>query len=159
MKVNRKHFGLILCSLMALSFNSHFAQAAKKTTEAFKPAKAYAFKKVGQGYVPLQEVNASPIVVKKTGIRVDRNNVYIGGYVVNTTDRVINHLRIFPSFADTQLNTSEFINRLNHTESNLAPRETRRFVIMRPVSEVAPLLAHNIPLNDNCILNCLEVSN
>lgn len=159
MKVNKKHFGLILCSLMALSFNSHFAQAAKKTTEAFKPAKAYAFKKVGQEYVRLPQVNAGPVVVKKTGIRVDRNNVYIGGYVVNTTDRVINHLKIFPSFADTRLNTNELINKLNHQEDNLAPHETRRFVIMRPASEVAPLLTHNIPLNDNCILNCLEVSN
>lgn len=157
MKVNKKHFGLILCSLIALSFNSHFAQAARKTTEAFKPGKAYAFKKVGKEYVRLPQVQAGPVVVKKTGVRIDRNYVYIGGYVVNTTDRAIQHLRIFPSFADAALNTSELVNKLNHEETNLSPRETRRFVIMRPVSEVASLLAHNIPLNDNCILNCLEI--
>lgn len=157
MKVNKKHFGLILCSLIALSFNSHFAQAARKTTEAFKPGKAYAFKKVGKEYVRLPQVQAGPVVVKKTGVRIDRNYVYIGGYVVNTTDRAIQHLRIFPSFADSALNTSELVNKLNHEETNLSPRETRRFVIMRPVAEVASLLAHNIPLNDNCILNCLEI--
>jgi hypothetical protein len=157
MKVNNKHFGLILCSLMALSFNSHFAQAAKKTTEALQPAKAFAFKKVGAEYVRLPQVAAGPVVVKKTGVRIDRNYVYIGGYVVNTTDREIQHLRIFPSFADSSLNTSELVNKLNHDETKLAPRETRRFVIMRPIAEVAPLLAHNIPLNDNCILNCHEI--
>lgn len=157
MKVNKKHFGLILCSLIALSFNSHFAQAARKTGEAFQPTKAYAFKKVGAGYVRLPQISAGPVVVKKTGVRIDRNYVYIGGYVVNTTDRAIQHLRIFPSFADSNLNTSELVNKLNHSEKNLAPRETRRFVIMRPVAEVASLLSHNIPLNDNCILNCHEI--
>lgn len=154
MKVNKKHFGLILASLMALSFNSHFAQAAKKTTEAFKPGKAFAFKKVGKEYIRLPQVNAGPVVVKKTGIRIDRNYVYIGGYVVNTTDKEIQHLRIFPSFADSSLNTSKLVEQLNHEEKNLAPKETRRFVIMRPASELAPLLTHDIPLNDNCILNC-----
>ncbi|MDD3149019.1 MAG: hypothetical protein PHD82_17130 [Candidatus Riflebacteria bacterium] len=157
MKVNKKHFGLILASLMALSFNSHFAQAAKKTTEAFKPGKAYAFKKVGNEYIRLPQVTPGPVVVKKTGIRIDRNYVYIGGYVVNTSDKVIQHLRIFPSFADSSLNTSKLVTRLNHDEKNLAPKETRRFVIMRPASELAPLLNHDIPLNDNCILNCLEI--
>ena len=157
MKVNRKHFGLILASLMALSFNSHFAQAAKKTTEAFKPGKAYAFKKVGKEYIRLPQVTPGPVVVKKTGIRIDRNYVYIGGYVVNTTEKAINHLRIFPSFADTSLNSSKLAEQLNHDEKNLAPKETRRFVIMRPVAELAPLLSHNIPLNDNCILNCREI--
>jgi len=157
MKVNRKHFGLILASLMALSFNSHFAQAAKKTTEAFKPGKAYAFKKVGKEYVRLPQVTPGAVVVKKTGIRIDRNYVYIGGYVVNTTDKAIDHLRIFPSFADTSLNNSKLVEQLNHDEKNLAPKETRRFVIMRPVAELAPLLSHNIPLNDNCILNCREI--
>ncbi len=157
MKVNKKHFGLILCSLIALSFNSHFAQAAKKTSEAFKPRKAFGFKKVGSEYVRLPQITPGPVVVKKTGVRIDRNYIYIGGYVVNTTDRAIQHLRIFPSFADSSLNTSELVNKLNHDENNLAPRETRRFVIMRPVAEVAPLIAHNIPLNDNCILNCHEI--
>ncbi len=157
MKVNKKHFGLIVCSLMALSFNSHFAQAAKKTTDAFRPRKAYAFKKVGKEYVRLPQVNAGPLVVKKTGVRIDRNYVYIGGYIVNTTDRAIKHLRVYPSFADSSLNRSELANKLHHEETNLAPKETRRFVIMRPVQDIAPLLAHNIPLNDNCILNCYEV--
>ncbi|NCB37637.1 MAG: hypothetical protein EOM80_02605 [Erysipelotrichia bacterium] len=157
MKVNKKHFGLILASLIALSFNSHFAQAAKKTTEAFKPGKAYAFKKVGAEYVRLPQITAGPVVVKKTGVRIDRNYVYIGGYVVNTTDKVIQHLSIFPSFADSNLNTSKLINELRHEEKSLAPKETRRFVIMRPVSELAPLLSHNIPLDDNCILNCEEI--
>lgn len=157
MKVNRKHFGLILASLMALSFNSHFAQAAKKTTEAFKPGKAYAFKKVGKEYVRLPQVSPGPVVVKKTGIRIDRNYVYIGGYVVNTSEKVIQHLRIFPSFSDSNLNNSKLAKQLNHDEKNLASKETRRFVIMRPASELAPLLTHDIPLNDNCILNCLEI--
>ncbi len=157
MKVNKKHFGLIIASLMALSFNSQFAQAARKTTEAFKPGKAYAFKKVGKEYVRLPQVVPGPVVVKKTGVRIDRNNIYIGGYIVNTTDREIKHLQIFPSFADQTLNSTELADKLNHKEIRLAPRETRRFVIMRPVSEVAPLLSHSIPLNDNCILNCREV--
>lgn len=157
MKVNKKHFGLIIASLMALSFNSQFAQAARKTTEAFKPGKAYAFKKVGKEYVRLPQIIAGPVVVKKTGVRIDRSNIYIGGYIVNTTDREIKHLQIFPSFADQTLNSSELATKLNHEETSLAPRETRRFVITRPVSEVAPLLSHSIPLNDNCILNCREV--
>ncbi|HMM61172.1 MAG TPA: hypothetical protein PKC25_13685, partial [Candidatus Rifleibacterium sp.] len=121
---------------MALSFNSHFAQAAKKTTEAFKPGKAYAFKKVGKEYIRLPQVSPGPVVVKKTGIRIDRNYVYIGGYVVNTTEKAINHLRIFPSFADASLNNSKLVEQLNHDEKNLAPKETRRFVIMRPVAEL-----------------------
>ncbi|HAE38571.1 MAG TPA: hypothetical protein DCG57_08020 [Candidatus Riflebacteria bacterium] len=157
MKVNKKHFGLIIASLMALSFNSQFAQAARKTTEAFKPGKAYAFKKVGKEYIRLPQINPGPVVVKKTGVRIDRSNIYIGGYIVNTTDREIKHLQIFPSFADQSLNSSELAEKLNHKENSLAPRETRRFVIKRPVSEVAPLLSHSIPLNDNCILNCREV--
>lgn len=157
MKVNKKHFGLILVSLIALSFNSHFAQAAKKTTEAFKPSKAYAFKKVGKEYVRLPQVNPGPVVVKKTGIRIDRNYVYIGGYVVNTSDKIIQHLKIFPSFADATLNSGKLAEQLKHVEKNLAPKETRRFVIMSPAAELAPLLSHNIPFNDNCILNCQEI--
>ena len=157
MKVNKKHFGLILASLMALSFNSQFAQAARKTTEAFKPGKAYAFKKVGKEYIRLPQIIPGPVVVKKTGVRIDRSNIYIGGYIVNTTDREIKHLQIYPSFADQRLNHSELSEKLNHKESNLAPRETRRFVIMRPVAEVAPLITLSIPLNNNCILNCREV--
>lgn len=45
MKLNNKHTGLIVASLIALSFNSHFAQAAKKTVDAVKPATAYALKR------------------------------------------------------------------------------------------------------------------
>lgn len=157
MKVNKKHFGLILASLMALSFNSHFAQAAKKTSEALKTSKAFAFKKVDGSYVALPEVTANPIVVKKTGIRIDRKNIYIGGYVINTTENVVNHLRIFPTFADRTLNSGELTTMLRHDEKNLKPGETRRFVIMRPVADVAPLLSNHIPLNDNCILNCYEL--
>ncbi|GAB4267813.1 MAG: hypothetical protein Kow0029_02610 [Candidatus Rifleibacteriota bacterium] len=157
MKVNKKHFGLIIASLMALSFNSHFAQAAKKTTEALQTAKAFAFKKVGKKYVRLPEVKANPVVVKKTGVRIDRKNVYIGGYVVNTTDQVVKHLRIFPTFADNSLNNTKLVNLLKHDEKELKPGETRRFVIMRPVSDVAPLLANSIPLSENCILNCYEM--
>jgi hypothetical protein len=157
MKVTKKHFGLILASLMALSFNSHFAQAAKKTSEAFRPAKAFAFKKVGKKYVKLPEIKAGPVVVKKTGVRIDRKHIYIGGYVVNTTTRNINHLRIFPTFTETALNTGELVNKLNHDIKDLAPRETRRFVIMRKVSEVAPLLSNSTPIKENCILNCYEL--
>ncbi len=157
MKVNKKHFGLILASLMALSFNSHFAQAARKTGEALQATRAFAFKKVGTDYIMLPQVTPSPVVVKKTGIRIDRKNLYIGGYVVNTTDQVVKHLRIFPTFADASLNISRLVQMLNHEEKNLQPGETRRFVIMRPVSDVAPLISNHIPLNDNCILNCYEM--
>ncbi len=157
MKVNKKHFGLILASLMALSFNSHFAQAAKKTSEALQTTKAFAFKKVDGNYVKLPEVSASPVVVKKTGIRIDRKNIYIGGYVINTTENVVKHLRIFPTFADRTLNTSQLAQLLKHDEKDLKPGETRRFVIMRPVDDVAPLIANHIPLNENCILNCYEL--
>ncbi len=159
MKINKKHFGLMLASLMALSFNSHFAQAAKKTTEAFTPSKVYAFKKVGNNtYAPLNEVVAENVVVKKTGVKVDRTNVYIGGYIVNTTDKVIPHVRIFPTFTDGQFETKQFVENLSHDEVDLAPKEIRRFVIMRPANELAPLLNTSIPLNDNCILNCQEIN-
>lgn len=159
MKFNKKHFGLMLASLMALSFNSHFAQAAKKTTEALGPSKAYAFKKVGDNqYAPLREVTAENVVVKKTGVKIDRTNVYIGGYVVNTTEKTIPHVRIFPTFTDGQFQQSKFVEELTHDEVNLAPKEIRRFVIMRPASELAPLLSTSIPFNDNCILNCLEIN-
>ncbi|MCK9457595.1 MAG: hypothetical protein BWY02_01534 [bacterium ADurb.Bin157] len=157
MKLNNKHTGLIVASLIALSFNSHFAQAAKKTVDAVKPATAYAFKKVGSEYVQLPQVEAADIVVKKTAVKVDRNNVYIGGYIVNTTDKPIKHVRIFPTFADSSLNVAHLVEQLNHDELNIEPKETRRFVIMRPASKVAPLLAHNLPLDENCILNCLKV--
>lgn len=159
MKINKKHFGLMLASLMALSFNSHFAQAAKKTTEVLTPSKAYAFKKVGDNkYAPLREVIAENVVVKKTGVRIDRANVYIGGYVVNTTERTIPHVRIFPSFTDGRFERSKFVNSLSHDETDLAPKEIRRFVIMRPASELAPLLSTSIPFNDNCILYCQEIN-
>ncbi len=157
MKVNKKHFGLIFASLMALSFNSHFAQAARKTTQALQTGKAFAFKKIDGNYVRLPEVSANPVVVKKTGIRIDRKNLYIGGYVVNTKDQVVKHLRIFPSFADSRLNNSELVNLLKHDEKELQPGETRRFVIMRPVADVASLISNHIPLNENCILNCYEL--
>lgn len=157
MKVNKKHFGLILASLMALSFNSHFAQAARKTSEALQSGRAFAFKKINGNYVQLPEVMANPVVVKKTGIRIDRKNIYIGGYVVNTTDQVVKHLRIFPTFADQTLNNTQLVQMLKHDEKELQPGETRRFVIMRPVSDVAPLLSNHIPLNENCILNCYEL--
>lgn len=159
MKINKKHFGLMLASLIALSFNSHFAQAARKTTEVFRPSKAYAFKKVGNNqYTPLQEVTAESVVVKKTGVKIDRTNVYIGGYVVNTTDKSIPHVRIFPSFADSKFTNSNFVDNLTHDELDLAPKEIRRFVIMRPASELAPLLNNNLPFTDNCILYCREIN-
>jgi hypothetical protein len=107
--------------------------------------------------VQLPQVVASPVVVKKTGVRIDRKNLYIGGYVVNTTDQVVKHLRIFPTFADSTLNNTELVNLLKHDEKDLKPGETRRFVIMRPVSDVAPLISNHIPLTDNCILNCYEM--
>ena len=149
----------MLASLIALSFNSHFAQAAKKTTEVFKPSKAYAFKKVGNNqYSPLKEVTAEDVVVKKTGVKIDRTNVYIGGYLVNTTDKNIPHIRIFPTFADSKFTSSQFVDNLTHDELNIAPKEIRRFVIMRPASELAPLLSNNIPFNDNCIFYCKEIN-
>jgi hypothetical protein len=97
------------------------------------------------------------VVVKKTGIRIDRKNLYIGGYVINTGEQKVNHLRIFPTFADSRLNNSKLVNMLRHEERDLQPGETRRFVIMRPVSDVAPLLNNHIPLTENCILNCYEI--
>ena len=159
MKVNKKHFGLMLASLMALSFNSHFAQAAGKTTEVFSPSKAYAFKRVGDNqFTPLHEVKAENVVVKKTGVKIDRTNIYIGGYIVNTTDKTIPHIRIFPSFTDGRLSTNKFVESLTHDELDLAPKEIRRFVIMRPASELAPLLTTSVPFNDNCILYCREIN-
>jgi hypothetical protein len=159
MKVNKKHFGLMLASLIALSFNSHFAQAAKKTTEVFTPTKAYAFKKVGDNqYTPLPEITPENVVVKKTGVKIDRTNVYIGGYLVNTTNKTIPHIRIFPSFTDGRFSTSKFVDALTHDELDLAPKEIRRFVIMRPAAQLAPLLSTTIPFNDNCILYCREIN-
>ena len=105
----------MLASLMALSFNSHFAQAARKTTEAFTTSKVYAFKKVGNNmYAPLQEVKAENVVVKKTGVKIDRTNVYIGGYLVNTTDKTIPHIRIFPTFMDGRFSQSNLVENLTH---------------------------------------------
>lgn len=156
MVVNKKHFGLIIASFIALSFNSQFVQAARKTSEIFTSGKAYAFKKVGQEYIRLPQISPGSALVKKTGVRIDRNNIYIGGYAVNTSEREIKKLHIYPSFADQNLNKSNLANIMLHTEDNIAPSETRRFVIMRPISQVAPLLSHNIPLQDNCILNCRE---
>lgn len=157
MKVNKQHFGLILASLMALTFNSHFAQAAKRTAQLFKPARAAAFTKVNGKYVRLPEVKPGDVVIKKTGVRIDRKNIYIGGYVVNTTNKEITHVRIFPEFKDKSTNNKKFASLLTHDILNLRPHETRRFVIMRKASEVAPILARNIPLSQNCILNCYEM--
>jgi len=154
MKIDRKHMGLILASFIALSFNSHFAQAAKKTQEILQPAKVYAFKKTSTTLVPLAEVKDSPVVVKKTGIRIDRRNLYIGGYVVNTSDKTIPQVRIFPTFVSKPQNSVNLSHQLNHDELNLSPKETRRFVIMRPISEVKALLENNVPISENCVLNC-----
>ncbi len=158
MKLTNKRFGLMLAALIAVSFNSHFAQAAKKTIDAVAPTRAYAFKKTDQGYVYLPQVSAENVIVKKTGTKIDREYVYIGGYIVNTTDRPIKHVRVFPTFSDVALNQAHLVDMLNHDELNLAPKETRRFVIMRPASQLAPLIENKLPLDDNCILNCLEVN-
>ncbi|MBP7635102.1 hypothetical protein KBA41_13120 [Candidatus Ozemobacteraceae bacterium] len=154
MKIDRKHMGLILASFIALSFNSHFAQAAKKTQEILQPAKVYAFKKTATAYVPLAEVKDLPVVVKKTGVRIDRRNLYIGGYVVNTSNKTVSHVRIFPTFVSKPRNSANLSAQLNHDELNLSPKETRRFVIMRPISEVKTLLENNVPVAENCVLNC-----
>lgn len=158
MKMNNKHTGLVVASLIALSFNSHFAQAARKTVEAVRPARAYAFKRVGAEYVQLPQVEASSVFVKKTAVNIDRNNVYIGGYIVNTTDKPIKHVRVFPTFTDTTLNVASLVESLNHDELDIGPRETRRFVIMRKANELNPLLSHNLPVDENCILNCVEIN-
>ncbi len=154
MKIDRKHMGLILASFIALSFNSHFAQAAKKTQEIMQPAKVYAFKKTSSALVPLAEVKGAPVVVKKTGVRIDRKNLYIGGYVVNTAEKTVPHVRIFPTFVSKPKNSAHLSDQLNHDELNLSPKETRRFVIMRPIADVKPLLENNVPVSDNCVLNC-----
>ena len=146
--------GLVLVSFIALSFNSHFAQAAKKTTEIFKPSKVYAFKRDGQTYTPLQEVKTSPIIVKKTGVRMDRTNIYIGGYVVNSSEKAVNHIRIFPTFMTKPSNADKLVEQLVHDELNVGAREIRRFVIMRPIAALKPLLENNLPITENCILNC-----
>lgn len=157
MKVSKKHIGLILASFIALSFNSHFAQAAKKTSELLAPGKVYAFKKTELGYVPLPEVKDSSLVVKKTGVRLDRQNLYIGGYVVNSSPTPVRQVRIFPTFATSLRNSERLARILFHDELCVKPGETRRFVIMRPISQVKDLLRHNIPLEENCILNAREI--
>ena len=157
MKVNKKHFSLILASFIALSFNSHFAQAARKTREILRPTKVYAFKRVGKEYVRLPEVSTESVVVKKTGIRLDRKNLYIGGYVVNTTDKLVRHVRISPTFVSHPRNSSQMKRDLEKDLLNLRPKETRRFVIVRPLSEVKPLLEHSVPLTQNFVLNCEEL--
>jgi hypothetical protein len=157
MKVDKKHLGLIVASFIALSFNSHFAQAARKTQDALQPSKVFAFKRVGDQYVPLPEAKQSRVVVKKTGVTLDRRNVYIGGYVVNSSNEPIPQVRIYPSFATKTTNDNRLAESLFHDVLNLAPRETRRFVIMRPISTVRELLEQNVPLAENCILNSLEM--
>ena len=154
MKVNKKHFSLILASFIALSFNSHFAQAARKTKEILRPTKVFAFKKVGRKYVRLLEVEPQAVVIKKTGIQFDRKNMYIGGYVVNTSNQLIPHVRISPSFVSHPRNSSQLKINLEKDLLNLQPQETRRFVIVRPIEEVKALLEHNVPLAQNFVFNC-----
>ncbi len=154
MKIDRKNMGLVLVSFIALSFNSHFAQAAKKTQDILKPAKVYAFKRDGQAYSPLQPVKPLPITVMKTGVRMDRQNIYIGGYVVNSSSQPIQHVRIFPTFVTKPQNSDKLTDQLIHDVLNLNPGELRRFVIMRPIAQVKNLLENNVPLAENCILNC-----
>jgi len=154
MKIDKKHMGLILVSFIALSFNSHFAQAAKKTKEILQPSKVYAFKKTERGYTPLTQIKDSSIVVKKTGVRIDRKNIYIGGYIVNTSKKAVQQVRVYPTFVSIPNDFEKLSYHLNHDELNIAPSETRRFVIMRPISDVKALLENNIPIAENCILNC-----
>jgi hypothetical protein len=154
MKIHRKNLGLLLVSLIALSFNSQFAQAAKKTADMLRPGKVYAFKRAGDAYSPIKEVQASPLVVKKTGVQVDRNNLYIGGYVINSSKTSAAHVRIFPTFKTQFPKANTMTDLLNHDVLNLAAGEVRRFVIMRPIQSVKELLENNIPLSENCILNC-----
>ncbi|NLM16737.1 MAG: hypothetical protein GX221_03340 [Candidatus Riflebacteria bacterium] len=158
MKLREKHIGLIIIALIALNFNSQFAQAARKTTSSIRFGKAYAYKKVGDNLVPLPEVKAERVIVKKTAVEVGKKNVYIGGYIVNTSDETIRHVRIFPKFADCKLeNSAELENRMTRDELNIKPREIRRFAIVRPASEIEPLLNHRIPLEENCILYSREI--
>lgn len=157
MKIDRKHLGLIVASFIALSFNSHFAQAARKTQDILQPAKVFAYKRAGEVYLPVRPEAPAAVVVKKTGVQIDRRNVYIGGYVVNTSEKEIPHVRIFPTFVSPPGNASQLSDKLNHDELNLRPKETRRFVIMRPISELKPLLEQNVPIAENCILNCREL--
>jgi len=154
MKIERKNLGLLLVSFIALSFNSHFAQAAKKTQDTLRPGKVFAFKKEGKSFTPLPEIKASPVIVKKTGVKIDRENVYIGGYIVNASDNPVTHVRVFPTFVTKPPDAEKISELLNHDELNIEAREIRRFVIMRPISEVKKLLENNIPLSENCILNC-----
>lgn len=156
MKIDRKHLGLIVASFIALSFNSHFAQAAKKTQDLLQP-RVFAYKRAGEVYVPVRPVTPAAVVVKKTGVQIDRQNVYIGGYVINTTDKEIRHVRIFPTFVSLPANAAQLAEKLHHDELNLRPKETRRFVIMRSIAEIKPLLEQNVPIAENCILNCQEL--
>lgn len=157
MKVAKKHLGLIMASLIALSFNSHFAQAARKTREMLQPGRVFAFKRVGKEFVMLAEEQNTPLVVKKTAVQLDRKNIYIGGYVVNASDRAVSHARIFPSFVTRMRNPHKLSELLVHDEKDLSPREIRRFVIVRPIAKVKELLESNLPVDENCILNCREM--
>ncbi|MBF0410670.1 MAG: hypothetical protein HQM10_25220 [Candidatus Riflebacteria bacterium] len=145
---------MVLVSFIALSFNSQFAQAAKKTQEIISPKKVYAFKREGTKYIPLPESKSSPVAVKKTLITFDREKVYIGGYIVNSSNETINHVRIFPTFLHQPENSEKISEKLNHDELYLKGKELRRFVIIRPISEVKTLVENNIPITENCILNC-----
>ncbi|MBF0545453.1 MAG: hypothetical protein HQM08_13515 [Candidatus Riflebacteria bacterium] len=154
MKFNGKNLGLVAVSFIALSFNSHFAQAAKKTSEILQPSKVYAFKREGQKITPLPDVRTSPVSVKKTLITFDREKIYIGGYIVNASEETINHVRIFPTFLNQPKDTEKLSEKLNHDELEIRGKELRRFVIVRPIAEVKSLLENNIPIVENCILNC-----
>lgn len=154
MKIDRKHMGLLVVSFIALSFNSHFAQAARKAPNILEPAKVYAFKKQGTAYHLQPEVAPIPVTVKKTSIKVDRQNLYIGGYVVNSGKDAIQQVRIVPRFhTDTEV-TRRMSEQLQHDELNLKAGETRRFVIMRPIDQIKQLLEENMPLEDKCLLSC-----
>lgn len=157
MKVAKKHFGLILASLIAMSFNSHFAQAARKTGEMISTSRVYAFKRVGEVYEALEQIEANPLVIKKTAVQVDRKNLYIGGYIINTSGRVVPHVRVYPSFMGSVRNKNRLVEVLTHDERNLKPGEVRRFVIVRPVTRVRELMESNLPVEENCILNVREL--
>ena len=157
MKVAKKHLGLILASLIAMSFNSHFAQAARKTGEMISTSRVYAFKRVGEVYEALEQIEANPLVIKKTAVQLDRKNLYIGGYIINTSERVVPHVRVYPSFMGSVGNKNRFVEVLTHDERDLKPGEVRRFVIVRPVTRVRELMENNLPVGENCILNVREL--
>lgn len=155
-KFEYKNISLLIVALIALSFNSHFAQAAKKTQELVLPAKVYAYKLQGDVYVPVKPVNVGNVVVKKTKVLYDNKNVYIGAYIVNCSNKEIKKVKIIPSFVNAPKDVESIIANLTHIENNLKPKETRRFVIIRPINEIKSLLDMNISISNNCVLNAYE---